>query len=376
MTEQHETTFTAHLDLTWTASIRPGLLDAHPDQLPELLGSRGRSLRRLPIIDEQVDARYGDQIRALLARYRIDHPDPLVIPGGEAAKTPATTDRIHRHMETWGVPRFDEPLLVWGGGVAHDVAGYAAATYRRGVPYVAFATTLVGAIDAMFALKVAVNAGYKNRLGAYHPPVAAYTDPAFFATLHPDQILDGTGEIFKVSVALDADLFPLLEEHGPRAVAEHFQSPDPETLAILHRSVAAMARELTGNPYEHDPRRASYAGHSISPAMEPEISHGAAVVLDLLVTTMIAWRRGAVSPSYRDRIVALARSLGLPLWHSVLEQPGPLLDALADSARHRGGRQLVPAPHREPGRVRYLDGIDAAELGRALDDLHAAVSRH
>ncbi|SFE43425.1 3-dehydroquinate synthase [Actinacidiphila alni] len=373
-TETHTTTFSARLDLQWTASIRPGLLHAHPDDLPSLLGPRDWSSRRLPIIDEHVHAIYGEQIRALLARYGIDHPDPLVLPGGESAKTADTVERIHRYMETHGVPRFAEPLLVWGGGVAHDVAGYAAATYRRGVPYITFATTLVSAIDAMFALKVAINSQYKNRVGSYHPPATAYADPAFFSTLDRGQILDGTGEILKIAIALDGGLFPVLEQHGPRAVAEHFQGRDPATLAILHRSVSAMGEELSNNPFEHDPQRASYAGHGISPGMEPEVSHGVAVALDLLVTTMIAWRRGAVATPYRDRIVRLAHALGLPLWHPVLERPQVLFDALIDTARHRGGRQRIPAPVHEPGRVRYLDGIDLAELHRALNDLHHAAS--
>ncbi|MEW5352289.1 2-epi-5-epi-valiolone synthase [Streptomyces sp. 16-176A] len=369
-------TFTAHLDLTWTANIHPGLLDAKPRDYPDLFGPLRTSTRRLPIIDRRVHAIYGKKIRALLARYGIHHPEPLVIPGGEAAKCAATVDRIHRHMETWGVPRFGEPLLIWGGGVAHDVGGYAAATYRRGVPYIVFATTLVCAIDAMFALKVAVNSHYKNRVGSYHPPTAAHADPAFFATLDRGQILDGLGEVFKVAVALDGDLFPLLEQHGARVTAERFQSDDPATLAILHRSIAAMGVELSGNPFEHDPQRASYAGHSLSPAMEPALSHGAAVVLDLLLTTMIAWRRGVVSAPYRDRIVTLARTLGLPRWHPVLERsPLTLFDALTDTARHRGGRQLVPVPYGEPGRVRYLDGIGLTELQRALEDLHDAAPR-
>lgn len=371
-TEQpHMIQFSARRDLTWSATIQPRLLDLSPDDHPDLFGPLRQSRRRLPIIDEAVDAIYGDPIRGQLARYQVEHPDPLVIPGGEAAKTEATVSKIHRYMEAWGVPRFGEPLLIWGGGVSHDRGGYAASTYRRGVPYIAFGTTLVSAIDAMFALKVAVSDLYKNRIGAYHPPLAAYADPAFFSTLDRAQILDGAGEIFKVALALDGPLFPLLEKHGARVITEKFQGRDPETLAILERTLAAMADELSANPYEDNPQRASYAGHNISPAMEPQLSHGAAVTLDLLVTTMIAWRRRAVDRPYRDRILALARSLGLPLWHPALERRHAIFDALTDTARHRGGQQLVPAPLREPGRVRYLNGITETELWRALDDLRA-----
>ncbi|MFI9741600.1 iron-containing alcohol dehydrogenase [Streptomyces sp. NPDC052494] len=370
-TEHAHVRFTARQDLTWYASIKRGLLDSEPKDAPLLFGPRDRSRRRLVVLDETVHDHYGERILALLARYGITHPDPLTIPGGEATKTNATVERVHAAMESWGVPRFDEPLLVWGGGVAHDVAGFAAATYRRNVPYIMVGTTLVAAIDAMYALKVATNAHYKNRIGAYHPPVIAYADPAFFATLTDDQILDGVGEIFKVAVALDGRLFGLLEAHGARAISEKFQGQDRETLAILRRSLAAMAPELSDNPYEHNPARKSYAGHSISPAMEPDITHGTAVVLDLLVTTVLAWQRGHVTTGYRDRIVALAAALGLPVWHSVLECPASLWAALVDTTRHRGGRQLVPAPGGQPGTVQYLNSITEAELSGALDHLRS-----
>ena len=371
-TEQaHAITFSARRDLTWSACVQPGLFDLGPDAHPNLFGSLDSSRRRFLVIDQSVYDTYGRRILALLARYGIEHPDPYEIPGGEQSKTRSTVAQIHERMEAWGVPRFGEPVLVWGGGVTHDVGGYAAASYRRGVPYICFGTTLVAAIDAMFALKVATNDLYKNRIGAYHPPLSAYADPAFFATLTDDQILDGTGEIFKVALALDAELFPLLEKHGARVIGQKFQGQDNITRDILERTLTAMAAELSGNPFEENPRRASYAGHNISPAMEPQLPHGTAVALDLQITTMISWRRGHIEPPYRDRILSLARSLGLPTWHNVLERPPALFRALVDTARHRGGDQLVPAPLRSPGTVCYLNGITPPELERALNDLRA-----
>jgi 3-dehydroquinate synthetase len=366
--------FTARQKLLWVATIMRGLLDLVPAQLPGLFGDLSRSRRRLVVMDAMVHALYGKRIFALLDRYGVEYPEPLIIPGGEASKTAATVKLIHAYMERHGVPRETEPLLAFGGGVLHDLVGAAAAQYRRGVPYIMFGTTLVAMVDAMFALKSATNDFYKNRLGYYHPPIAAYSDPLFFATLTHEQVLDGVGEMFKAAVALDRKLFRLLRRHGARLVAEKFQGEDRATLESLVRAVRAMARELSGNPYERVKRRASYAGHNVSPKMEPAVTHGAAVALDLLVTTMIAWRRRdrwgrrLVSTSYRNRIVELARSLGLQLWHAVLDDREALLAALADTALHREGEQLVPAPFRRPGRVVYLNGIGRNEFGEALDD--------
>jgi 3-oxoacyl-[acyl-carrier-protein] synthase III len=124
----HVTTFTVRLGLTWMASIIPGLLQLQPEDQPHLFGFLDRSRRRLPVNDEAVDARNGDRICALLARYRVGHPEPLV----ERRRRP-------RH-------------------------GRVCSRGRRGMPHVAFATTL-SAVDAVLALKVAVSDLYKNRLG-------------------------------------------------------------------------------------------------------------------------------------------------------------------------------------------------------------------
>ncbi|WP_206443044.1 3-dehydroquinate synthase family protein, partial [Candidatus Protofrankia californiensis] len=368
--------FRAARELRWTAIILPDLLDFRSSDDPDLFGSRKRSRRRFVVIDQTVYVLYGHRILALLKRYGIEHNTPFLIPGGEASKTEHTVARICAAMDEWGVQRFDEPMLIFGGGSVLDTAGEAANRYRRGIERRNYGTTLVAMIDVMFAIKTAVNHGYKNRVGSYHPPAAAYGLSQCLGTLTREQVLDGVGEIYKVGLMLDGEVFGLLEDPGPRLIVEHFQGQDPDTLAVLARTLQAMSKELSNNPFEDNPARASYGGHGISPGMEPEVTHGEAVVLDLLWTTMLSWRRGYLETPHRDRIVALARLLGLPLWHPVLEHPERLTRALADTARHRGGRQLIPAPvssegEYRPGKIAYLDGITDAELQRALADLRA-----
>jgi 3-dehydroquinate synthetase len=364
-------TFKAKRRLRWTASIEPGLLDARPSTHPKLFGDLDASRRRFLLLDETVANVYGDRILAQLHRYGVVHNEPFLLAGGEQAKSQKVVEDIQRAMEAWGIQRLNEPLLIWGGGSLHDVGGLAAATYRREVPYIMFGTTLVAAIDAMFALKVAINEFYKSRIGSYHPPLAANCDPAFFTSLPPAQILEGIAELFKAGVCMRARVFRALEAHGRRAVDEKFQGTDAGTLGITRHGLAAMARELSRNAYEGNPRRASYGGHDISAAMEPHVTHGTAVGLNLLWSTMVSCRRRRISPQRRDRIVALAADLGLARWHPVLENVDRLVEALDDVALHRRGNQLVAAPGRRLGRAVYLNNITPDELVQGLDDMRA-----
>jgi 3-dehydroquinate synthetase len=369
-TSSHTVNFRASRTLQWPARIQTGLLDLGPNDDPGLFGDLDVSRRRFVVIDETVFAKYGRAILDQLRRYGVEHDDPLIIAGGEHAKCHDVIRRIHLAMEASDIGRLNQPMLIWGGGSLHDVAGFAASTYRRGVPYIMIGTTLLCSIDAMYALKVSINELWKNRIGGYYPPVAAYADPLFFASLEDTHIREGIGEILKVGICLDRELFLLLESDGARAVREKFQGGDPATMAILHRALAAMGPELSDNPYEDNPQRASYGGHDISPGMEPDLTHGVAVALNLQWSTLLSWRRGHIDDERRDRILKLTADLGLPRWHPVLEDVDRLHKALTDTARHRGGRHLVPAPADSLGEVVYLNDITRDELTRGLDDMH------
>jgi 3-dehydroquinate synthetase len=362
---------TATRTVEWTAEILVGILDSTPGRVPDLFGDLTVSRRRVVAVDTKFHAIHGDRLRALLARYRIEHPDPVIVQGGERSKTRATVEQITAALEAFDVSRFGEPLLLFGGGVLHDVGGFAAAEYRRGITYRMFATTLVCAIDAGFALKVAISDPFKNRTGQYHPAEAMFTDPAWFRTLDHEQILDGTGEIIKWAVVEpSAPLFARFERHGPRAVAEGFSANDPDALAIMRGTIKGMMHELADNPYELVTERRSYIGHGMSMAFEPQVTHGQAVILDILLTLMIATRRGIVPPKLRDRIVTVIRACGLRLWHDVLDTDR-IVSALADTMRHRHGKQSIPVPNGKLRTITYMNEITPDEVRQALDDLYA-----
>lgn len=354
----------------WSTALYDGLLDLTPRTEPTLFGDLDHSRRRFVTVDESVWRSYQKEITGLLDRYRLEwNNPPCLLPGGEDAKTRDSANRVYGEMDSFGVPRFGESPIAIGGGVLHDVFGLVAGEYRRGVTWYFIGTTLVAAIDSMFALKCGVSAGWKNRAGLYHPARSSMTDARFFRTLEPHHIRDGFAEIIKVAVAGDADLFQLLEEHGPRVAEERLRATDDASEEILSRSIAWMMRELKRNPFEHETARASYLGHNISPGLEPAVTHGHAVALDIAWTSMIAWRRGLIGPFVRDRILRLIRSLGLDVWHPAMADTDRLAAALSDTARHRGDRQLIPTPSRI-GRVTYLEDVTPDELRRAIEDQH------
>lgn len=371
-------TTSAVREVHWQTALIDGLLDASPrPNGPAIFGDCARSNRRFVLVDETVMGEYGLQILSLLERFGIEHPPPLIVPAGEESKSQGVVDMIHEAMDGWGVSRFHEPLIVFGGGVLHDVGGYAAGTYRRGIDYIVINTTLVGLVDAMWALKVAISEGWKNRRGLYHPARYSWGDLSLCATLSLGAIRDGFAEIVKWAFAADGELVTLLEQHGPRVVAQKLQGEDSFARQIVELTIIGMLGELTANPWELNPARRSYFGHSMSPGLEPMLTHGQAVTLDCLISIHIAMGRGLITPLQGGRMVRVVDRLGLPLWHPVLEDESLLFAALRDTTLHRGHRQLVPLPAREVGNVVFVSDIGEQEILRAVEAMAAcSVSTH
>jgi 3-dehydroquinate synthase len=361
--------------LKWSTELRRDILALRPDTYPDLFGSVEGNPRRVLVVDETFMSHHGEALLEQADAYGIKYGEPYVIPGGEQVKTPAQVDALHGRMEDARLSRFGTQMIVWGGGTLHDMAGLAAGTFRRGVPWRFYSTTLVAAIDAGFALKVAVNRPNpdgsiaKNRIGLYAPAEVSFADPTLFGTLDHEQILDGVGEIVKFGLCGSTTVMLRLETDGPRAVRERFQGEDPKTQDMLTMTIAGMLKELHDNPREKNPQRKSYLGHGLSPAFEPEVTHGQAVVLDALLTSIIARKRGLLQTAQFDRIAECVSALGLRLWHPVVGH-ADLYGALLDTARHRDGKQLIPVPERV-GTVTYLNDITPDDLEYATAELRA-----
>ncbi|MFF4032927.1 sedoheptulose 7-phosphate cyclase [Streptomyces sviceus] len=333
--------------------------------------------RRLLVVDENVDALYGAQIREFFDFHGI-RATFLTLRADETVKQWDAVCQVVDAMNDFGIDRRREPVIAIGGGVLTDIVGFAASIYRRGTPYIRIPTTLIGLVDAGVGVKTGVNYSTgKNRLGTYAPATATFLDRSFLRSLDLRHISNGLAEILKMALIRSEKLFDLLESHGPAVRADRFQGTTGDLAraadAIVAESIHLMLEELQPNLWESSLERCVDYGHTFSPTVEmhalPELLHGEAVVIDMALTTALSTLRGDVSEAQADRIFSVIRALGLPLWNDVLDDTSLLEDALRDTVRHRDGQQRLPLPL-GIGRHRFVNDVTPAELREAARLLH------
>ncbi|OBK50590.1 3-dehydroquinate synthase [Mycobacterium gordonae] len=329
--------------------------------------------RALAVVDDTVYGIYGEVMQSYFDHHGIEL---TVIPVQirETAKSLETYEQIVSRFDAFGLVR-TEPVLVVGGGLTTDVAGFACASYRRNTPYIRIPTTLIGLIDASVSIKVAVNHGkHKNRLGAYHASEKVLLDFSFLKTLPEDQVRNGMAELIKIAVVGNAEIFQLLEDHGADLLRTRFGHLDgtPELRAVgdrlTYQAIATMLDLEAPNLHEIDLDRVIAFGHTWSPTLEltPPIPffHGHAINIDMALSTTLAEQRGYLSVSDRDRILSVMSALGLALDSEHLTSE--LLErATSAILKTRDGllRAAIPDPI---GRCRFLNDVSVGELADTL----------
>lgn len=341
----------------------------HPQNWALLSVGKIEDTRRFVVVDANVEKHYSDAIRAYFAYHHVD-AKIVTFPGGEENKTLDQYLAIAHELDQFPIHRRDEPIIAIGGGVLTDLVGFVAASHRRGVPYVKVPTTLMGYVDASIGIKTGLNFNAnKNRLGSFHAPQLVLLDKSFLLTLPRRHILNGVCEIIKLAVIKDAGLFDLLELHGARSVEAHFQ--DEQSEIILDRAIASMLEELEPNLFEEDLARKVDFGHTFSYGLETRhethLLHGEAVLLDILVSTLIARGRNLLTDDETGRIFRLTDALDFALDASILD-PGLLWTSLTERTYHRNGFQRVPMPRGIGGCV-FLNDIRASEIESAVKTL-------
>jgi len=353
-----------------------GVLD--PEN-PELSATCRPGSRTTVIVDAVVDDLYGDRVRGYFDARDVDARF-LVIESAEEMKTLDSVQRVARDLNDAGTLRATNPPVAIGGGAMLDVVGLASSLYRRGVPYVRVPTTLLGQVDVSVAAKTGINFdGYRNRLGSYTPPVRTLIDREFLATLPRRQVVNGMGEILKMALVKDATLFGLLESDGAELVRTRFDLGETAD-QVIRRSITGMVEELAPNLWEKDLRRCVDFGHSFGPLVEmralPELLHGEAVALDCLYSACLSVVRGLLDGADVLRAVAVARQIGLPVWHPLFGDSDLLWEALTDTVRHRDGNQHLPVLT-GIGRHLFLENVTPEQVGEAsrlMASLTAATS--
>lgn len=224
--------------------------------------------RVLTVLDENMKKLYGDEIQKYFDHFNL----PLTfhaMPVGEKAKTIETLLAICDSMTKFGIIR-KEPVLVVGGGLVTDVAGFACACYRRNTNFIRVPTTLIGLIDASVSIKVAVNYGnYKNRLGAYHAPIWTFLDFSFLKTLPTAQVRNGFAELIKISSCADLKTFSSLDKYCEQLIDTKFgrlEGSDPRIREvadeICYDAIYEMLKLETPNLHEIMLDRVIAYGHT------------------------------------------------------------------------------------------------------------------
>lgn len=256
--------------------------------------------------------------------------DLLRVPPGERSKSPRRLAWLWERCAALGLDRRGA-VVALGGGVTGDLAGFLAATYLRGVPWVDVPTSLLAQVDSSVGGKTAVNlAAGKNLAGAFHQPVGVLVDPDLLWTLPVRHRKAGLAEVVKLGLAADQRLFAWLERH-----AEALAAGEPQALAgAVSRSIRAKARVVLADEREREggPRTALNLGHTTGHALEAvtgfrALLHGEAVALGLRVATALAVSEAGLRLEDRVRLEVLLDLFGLP-WKLPAVPVGRLIEAM------------------------------------------------
>ena len=346
------------VDPPYPVVIGTGLLN----ELGELLSGR----HRVAILHQPVLAQTAEAIRSHLADKGVD-AHRIEIPDAEAGKDLPVVGFIWEVLGRIGIGRKDA-LISLGGGAATDVAGFAAATWLRGVSIVHVPTTVLGMVDAAVGGKTGINteAG-KNLVGAFHQPLAVLVDLATLETLPRNEIISGMAEVVKTGFIADPVILDLIEA-DPQAALDPKGDVLPE---LVRRSITVKAEVVAADEKESELREILNYGHTLGHAIERreryQWRHGAAVSVGLVFAAELSRLAGRLDDATAERHRTILASLGLPVSYEADALP-QLLEYMAGDKKARAGvlRFVVLDGLAKPGR---LAGPDPSLLAAAYGGL-------
>ena len=347
--------------------IGPGLLP----QAGELVRPLLKQPRTAVVTDETVSGLHAAALVRSLESAGIEAP-LIVLPAGEETKSFHHLQALSSHLLDLKLDRGDL-IVALGGGVIGDLAGFAAAIYKRGVGFIQVPTTLLAQVDSSVGGKTAIDTPQgKNLIGAFHQPRLVLADLDVLATLSDRQMRAGYAEVLKYGLLGDFGFFEWLEAHGAQALA---RTPEALERAVA-RSVEMKAEIVAEDETETSGRRALLnLGHTFGHALEAEtgfgdlLLHGEGVALGCAMAFRFSARQGLCSGQDAERAVAAIAAAGLPT--RMAEIPaGPfavddLVAHMAQDKKAEGGR-LTFILAKGIGQAFVAKDVDAAEVRRFL----------
>lgn len=300
--------------------------------------------------------------------------DPIVMADDEREKGLGAVDEIVTSLLERGARR-DATVIVIGGGVAGDTAGFAAAIFLRGVRLVHVPTTLLAQCDSSIGGKVAVNHRLgKNLIGAFHPPAQVISDVSVLRTLPRREVLSGMYEALKSGVIGDAGLFELTES-GAAAILD--RSPDA-MLELVTRSVDVKSGIVEADEREGDVRRLLNYGHTLGHGVEAALdyagmSHGEAVCWGMIGANAVAVRRRLLDPRVGERIARAALAYRPESIPASVDRAAVLAATMHD--KKFTSSSMVMALPREIGRCDVVE-VTASDLEHGAEAMLAASAEY
>jgi 3-dehydroquinate synthase len=277
-------------------------------QLGEMLKTRGQNGPVLVVSDTNVGPLYAEDVMSSLkaAGYLTSLK---IIPAGEEHKTLETVSSLWRACLEARLDR-KSAIIALGGGVVSDLAGFAAATFMRGVQWIGLPTTVLSMVDASIGGKTGFDLPEgKNLIGSFYPPGLVLADPNTLFSLPDSEFRSGLAEVVKHSVIADSDLFEFCS-HGIEKVKENLGY-------IICRAMGVKVRIIQEDPYEKGIRAALNLGHTVGHAVELvsgfKIRHGEAVSIGMVAEARLAERLTVADKGLSDALMKPLASLGLPV---------------------------------------------------------------
>jgi 3-dehydroquinate synthase len=304
-----ETSLTVELgERAYPIHIGAGLVDRAALFAPHVHGRRAAI-----VTNETVAPLYAERLEAALAAAGA-RCQRIVLPDGEAFKTWQTLNAIFDALLGAQADR-RTVLVALGGGVIGDLAGFAAATYQRGISHLQVPTTLLAQVDSSVGGKTAINHPLgKNMIGAFHQPVAVIADTATLATLPPREFAAGLAEIVKYGAIFDVEFLAWLERNAERLLARDTQA----LTEAIRRSCEIKAQIVAADERETGARALLNFGHTFGHAIESaagygNILHGEAVATGMAMAARFSAHTGRVPRADADRLIRILERLRLPV---------------------------------------------------------------
>jgi 3-dehydroquinate synthase len=342
--------------------IGPGLLAQAANYLRPL----GTGQRGVIITDSNVEPLYAGRLVEALKAGGFEAA-VLTVPAGETSKSMRQVDRLYERLPSLGLDR-QSFVIALGGGVIGDLAGFVAATYLRGLPFIQVPTSLLAQVDSSVGGKVGVNLPQgKNLVGAFYQPRLVLADTQTLQTLPARELSAGFAEVIKHGAIRDAEFFQWLEREGGQVLA---QRP-----AAVARAVKRCC-EIKGGVVSADEREGGLRailnfGHTLGHAMEALVDyvgmlHGEAIAVGMCCAAALSVMRAGLPEAEADRLVRLLAASGLPTRVGDRFSPGDLLEAARTDKKAVAGRLRFVLLKRL-GEAVVSDAVTDADIEEAVN---------